>query len=140
MAEITVVLKALVLPTVVFEGKVFSGKGEGKKFVSLPWVKQQMIVKAGFEPYPGTLNLHLNTKNIAKKQLLGKARQMTITPKEGFCPGILIKAQIDDAQAAIVAPQVPGYPEDVLEVISPVFLREKMKLVDGSAVTVIVKV
>jgi CTP-dependent riboflavin kinase len=32
----------------------------------------------------------------------------------------------------VVIPEVPGYPEDVIEVISPINLREKLHLVDGS--------
>ena len=44
-------------------GAIFSGGGNGKKFLELPWVKQQIREKLGFTPYPGTLNVKLNEKS-----------------------------------------------------------------------------
>ena len=37
-------------------------------------------------------------------------------------------------------PEVPNYPEDVMELVAPFCLREKEKLVDGSVVAVEVTV
>ena len=44
---------------VILQGKVISGSNQGKKFVNLPWVKKQIKLKLGFDPYLGTLNLHI---------------------------------------------------------------------------------
>jgi riboflavin kinase, archaea type len=128
------------LPTIVLKGTVFSGTGEGKNFVSLPWVQQQIKEKLGFSPYAGTLNLHLNWKNAEKKALLGTAGAMWIEPQAGYCPGVMYKAEISDLECAIVVPKVADYPADVLEVIAPVCLRTRLKLVDGGVVVVSVNV
>jgi riboflavin kinase len=128
------------LPILVFEGTVFSGKGEGKKFVSLPWVKQQIKEKLGFSPYAGTLNLRLKAKSVEKKVLLGTSGEMWIEPRAGYCPGVMYKAEIDGLECAVVVPKVPNYPMDVLEVIASVSLRERFKLCDGSVVAVSVNV
>lgn len=128
------------MPTIVFEGTVFSGKGEGRKFIDLPWVKRQIEEKLGFTPFSGTLNLRLTPESTEKKKLLENAKTQEITPEAGYCKGILIKAKICNTDGAIVVPQVPRYPNLALEVISPVCLREKLNLNDGSTVTVTVNV
>jgi riboflavin kinase len=78
------------LSQITFEGTVFSGKGEGKKFISLPWVKRQIEEKLGFTPYAGTLNIRLTAESANRKELLEKAKKFEILPEEGFCKGSLI--------------------------------------------------
>jgi riboflavin kinase len=126
------------LPQITFEGTVFSGKGEGKKFISLPWVKRQIEEKLGFTPYAGTLNIRLATESANRKKLLEKAKKLEIQPEEGFCKGSLIKAKMEGLCCGVIVPQVPGYPVNVLEVVAAWNLRERLKLVDGSEVCVLV--
>ena len=121
-------------------GTVFSGSGSGKKFVCLPWVKQQIEEKLGFSPYFGTLNLHLNEENTKKKILLENATGIMIEPQAGYCPGLLFKACVGSLECAVVAPKVPNYPSDVIEIISSMYLREHLNLADGSLVTLSVSV
>jgi len=128
------------LPELIFLGKVFSGLGEGKKFIGLPWVKRQVEMKLGFSPYLGTLNIRLTEEGIKKKILFQNAKGMVVEPQADYCPGILFRAYIDAVECAIVFPQIPNYPNDVLEIIAPVCLREKLKLADGDAVIVAVTV
>ena len=128
------------MPKIVFKGTVFSGTGNGKKFVNLPWVKQQIEEKLGFMPYSGTLNIHLTKESTKKKFLFENATEIEVEPQMGYYPGLLLKACIDSLECAVVVPKVPNYPCDVLEVIAPVCLRERLKLVDGSLVTVSVNV
>lgn len=115
-------------------GTVFSGKGEGKKFTNLSWVERQIRDKLNFTPFPGTLNIHLEKEN--QKKALESADSMMIIPQKGYCYGKLFKAQIDDLNCGIVLPLIPNYPRNVLEIIAPVYLREKLKLNDGSRVVV----
>jgi riboflavin kinase len=119
-------------------GKIFSGKGGGKKFLQLQWVKQQITAKLGFTPYTGTLNLQLSDKSAANRTLLDTTAAMTVYPAEGYCNGKLFKASIGTVKCGIVIPQVAGYPHDILEIIAPVNLRETLKLADGDEITVAV--
>lgn len=128
------------MPKIFLWGKVFSGLGEGKKFIGLPWVKRQIEEKLGFSPYAGTLNIRLTDEAIRKKILLQKAKGMVVEPQMGYCPGTLFNACIGTLECAVVIPQVPNYPNDVLEVIAPIRLREKLKLADDSLVEVTVSV
>lgn len=124
------------MPALVFCGTVFSGRGEGKKFVSLPWVTRQIKEKAGFKPYFGTLNLRLTGEATKLKPQLKEAHLLPIEPAEGYCTGFVVKAKLGSLAVAIVVPEVPNYPVDVLEVVAPFCLREKEELADGSTVIV----
>lgn len=125
---------------VVFSGAVYSGKGEGKKFVALPWVTEQIADKLGFNPYPGTLNLHLTAESSSKKRYLNKTKGLLIEPQPGFFYGLLFRATVSGAKCAVILPLVPNYPRDVLEIVASTSLRERLGLVDGSVLTVEVKV
>jgi len=124
----------------VFSGTVFSGKGEGRKFIDLPWVKGQIKEKLGFTPYLGTLNIRLTRETAKNKTLLKNTKHFEIFPEKGFCTGLLIKVRVDRLDCAIIMPQMFSYPDDVLEVISPFCLREQLKIIDGDVVTITVDV
>jgi riboflavin kinase len=126
------------LGKIIFKGTVFSGTGEGRKFIDLPWVKRQIEEKLGFTPYSGTLNIRLLKERAKQKKLLENAKRLEVHPEKGYCIGILIKANIDSLEGAIIIPQVTNYPSDILEVIAPWYLRERLKITDGSEVTVTV--
>jgi riboflavin kinase len=126
------------LKRIELNGTVFSSRGEGKKFLELPWVKQQIKQKLGFTPYLGTLNVMLSEESVKRKKLLEKAHPIKVFPADGYCSGTLIKAFIGKLECAIVIPEVAGYPKGVLEIIAPVNLRETLQLEDGGEVKVTV--
>jgi riboflavin kinase len=128
------------LKRIKLNGTVFSGGGDGKKFMELPWVKRQITEKLGFTPYPGTLNVKLTEKSAKQRKLLEKVASTKIIPAEGYCNGLLFKAFIGIVECAIVLPEVTGYPKDLLEVIASVDLRKALQLEDGCDVTMSVNV
>ena len=125
---------------IVLSGTVFSGGGEGKKFVDLPWVKRQIEETLGFIPYSGTLNLRLSEESEKRRKLLEKAHSIKVCPSEGYHSGEIIKTSIGTLKCAIIVPEIAGYPKNVLEIIASVNLREKLQLEDGAEVTVTVAV
>ena len=128
------------MANISLKGIVYTGKGEGKKFVTLPWVEHQIREKLGFVPFAGTLNIRLIREGLSNKKMLTEASRIEITPEKGFCKGVLIKATITGLDCAIIIPLVEGYPPDIMEVISPVFLRQRLHLADGSETDVMVSV
>lgn len=119
------------------KGKVFSGSGEGTKFIKLPWVKKQINEKLGFVPYSGTLNIKLSDGNISLKKLLTKTKAIEISPAKGFCRGrCFLGYFMDNLKCAIVIPEIGNYPEGTIEVIAPINLREKFRLKDGDVVKI----
>jgi len=125
------------LKTLQVKGKIFSGSGEGAKFIQLPWVRTQIAEKLGFIPYPGTLNIKTTEGSRGLKKLLKKEKTIEISPIEGFCRGRCFKAILmNNLKCAIIVPEIPNYTENIIEVIARVNLREKFKLKDGDVIEV----
>ena len=136
LSNVPIFRRIILLEKIKLSGTVFSGGGEGKKFLELPWVRRQIEEKLGFAPYPGTLNIKLSGENLKRRKLLEKAHPIKVCPADGYCNGLLIKAFIGALECAIVVPEVASYPKDVLEIIAAVNLREALQLEDGTEVTV----
>lgn len=123
---------------IAVKGQVFSGTSEGRCFVSLSWAMRQFYERLGFAPYPGTLNLRLPAEAKVRK-LVNRFQGVKIEPAEGFCSGRCFKALImGRVNGAVVIPEVPRYPDDVLEVLAPICLREEFNLRDGDEVEVMI--
>ncbi len=126
--------------TITIKGKVFSGVGEGRYYVSLDGYRKQFIEKLGFDPYPGTLNLKIPKEQLYFRRRLDEEEGILIegfsTPDRTFGEVKAFKCKIDGIEGAIVMPKRTHYPEDVLEVIAPVKLRDALKLKDGDYVEV----
>ena len=128
---------AKVLKVVHVKGKIFSGKGEGSKFIKLPWVRKQIVEKLGFIPYPGTLNIKLTEDGAGLKKLLKKKKPTEIKPERGFCRGKCFDAYLtNNLKGAIVLPEIVDYPENVIQVIAPINLKEELQLKDGDVIEV----
>jgi len=122
----------------ILKGRVFSGGGTASLFVNLPWAKKQFKDKLGFNPYPGTLNLKLSSGTDIK-ELRNATKGIKIKSPEGFHEGRCFKALImEKLWGAVVVPDIPKYPHDLLEIIAPVNLRETLALKDGMEIELIV--
>jgi len=121
-------------------GTVSSGKGEGAEYIRLPWVQKQIISKLGFAPYAGTLNVKLNKNDALRfKKALEEAEVVEISPRAGFYGGRCLKAGLmRTVECAVLIPEVPCYPEDVLEVVASMNLRERLHLADGDLLDITV--
>jgi riboflavin kinase len=119
-------------------GTVYSGKGEGAEFVKLPWVRKQIEEKLGFSPFLGTLNIKLTEAEGTKlKNALRKAKATEIVPAAGFHSGKCFRAFMrDNQECVVVIPEINSCPKDVMELVAPANLREKLQLKDGDNVTV----
>jgi riboflavin kinase len=118
----------------IFRGRVVSGQGFGKFYVTLPWVVAQIREKFGFTPYPGTLNLKVE-KGV--RSLVEEKARVEIEPAEGFCRGLAAEVFIGaDVKAVVIIPKVADYPEDLIELVAAENLRLKFNLKDGDEVTV----
>lgn len=146
--------------TVTLWGNVVSGTGAGTTFTQLPWVQAQFEAKLGIRAYPGTLNLRLeDPAALATWRWLKTHPGVVIEPiSQEYCeargfPAVVAKGGpsqemqgVEDAlnaggqRVAIILPDVQGYPEDQMELIAPVNLREALGLRDGDVVRVYVEV
>ena len=123
---------------IALKGRVFSGGGTGSLFVNLSWAKKQFKEKLGFSPYPGTLNLQLSSGTNVE-ELRDATKGIKIKSPEGFHEGRCFKALImKKLWGAVVVPDVPRYPHDLLEILAPVNLRETLGLKDEVKIEVTV--
>lgn len=127
-------------PVLIIEGELFSGMREGRYYVTVEGYKSQFKEKLGFEPYPGTLNLRLKSySDLQTKKTLLNYPGIVIEPFENkgrtFGEVKCFKALVNGKEeGAVLLIRRTHYGEDVLEVISPEYLREKMNLKDGDKV------
>jgi riboflavin kinase len=121
-------------------GTVHSGRGEASKLVNLPWVRRQMRDQLGFSPYPGTLNVRLTEGGIRARRSLLRAGGMEISPGPGYCPGKLFRARLMNLECAVIVPRVSSYPKDIIELVSSINLRKRLRLLDGTSCEVEVTV
>ena len=121
------------------KGKIVTGVGMGSGFVGLDWVRRQILEKLGFEPYLGTLNLKMDEGTSSEFHSYIKSRKGTLIEPvdDKFYAGKCFRIKINDKiDGAIVIPLVPNYPEDQIEIITPVNIREILELKDGCEITV----
>lgn len=129
------------------EGEIFSGMGEGAYYVMQQGYADQFKDKLGFDPYPGTLNMKLSKQpDLQIRRVLEsdsypgieiagfKDKQRTYGPVKCF----LVKVN-ESVPGAILLIKRTHYRDNVLEIISPEFLREKLKLKDGDQIGVTVE-
>jgi riboflavin kinase len=116
-------------------GTIFSGSGQGKRFVGLPWVKRQLIEKTGFTPFLGTLNIRLSPESTLERNKLENLKAIEVKPQAGYFKGVLFRAKLGEEECFIVVPKVPNYPKEIIEIISSDNLRKKLRLKDGDTVT-----
>jgi CTP-dependent riboflavin kinase len=117
---------------------VFSGKGEGTKFTSFPWVKSQIKERLGFTPVGGTLNLKLTPGSVKIRRRLSNLSGIEIVPAQGYCRGTMFRAKLENLECAVIFPDVLDYPEDVVEIVAQENLRKRLGLIDGSRARVLV--
>ena len=120
-------------------GRLVSGIGRGKDFTQLDWARREFIDKLGFDPFPGTLNVILDNQ-----QSLSTWGHLRATPGvrlenpnsgPGNCSARCFKVSIEgQVDAAIVLPEVESYPENQVEVIAPIELREWLAVKDGDLI------
>jgi riboflavin kinase len=119
--------------------QVIQGQGQGKKFVNREGVRDQIRDKFGFTPYPGTLNLLMNSSDTSSFQIYIQAHHgISIGSPCGGCEGLCYRIRVNGVTGIILIPQVPDYPRKQLEVIAPVNLRKALSLDDGDEIEVFI--
>ncbi len=141
-SRLSVILESKIPSSLMFEGVVFSGLGEGSYYVTREAYRRQFIEKLGFDPYPGTLNVKLLSEHDVKAR--AELDNYPAIEIEGFKdkdrtygPVRCFRALINnEAEGAVVCALRSHYNSSVIEIISPFYLRGKLKLNDGSRVRV----
>jgi riboflavin kinase len=141
-ASLHLIFEAAYPQSVIFEGVLFSGLGEGAYYVAQDGYRKQLIEKMGFDPYPGTLNLKLVTDYDVKTR--AELDTYPAIEFEGFqnesrafgpvkCYPAIINNKVKGALLSAIRTH---YDSSVIELVASVNLRKALRLKDGNKVKV----
>jgi len=126
------------LREVCLAGTVESGLGEGKYYVTHEGYASQFQRTFGFTPYEGTLNVKVRRSDVNKLALLRQAQGLAFSGFEaggrkfGGVKGF--RCELAGRSCGLIMPKRTHY-DDVVEVISSVFLRGELGIKDGDDIT-----
>lgn len=126
----------------VLNGKIVSGVRKATHFTQLDWVQEQCAEKLGFRPYPGTLNLEISEQSLPIIEALQKEKGVElIPPNREFCAAKAMPLSIGHITGAIIIPaeDVRVHGKNVIEVISPLRLKDALRVDDGDPLSLTVK-
>ena len=115
-------------------GKIVSGAKQGTFFTQLDWVREQCRQKLGFVPWPGTLNLEIPLDSMSLIEELRPEDGIELVPPDSnYCSGRVFPVSIEGIPAAIVFPaeDVRVHGKNIIEIISPKWLKEALGVKDG---------
>ena len=119
----------------IIKGKVKRGIGEGAFYIKK--YNKRINEALGFSAYLGTLNLEVDEKS--KSNIL-KQKPTIInsfkTKDRSYGAIRCYNAILNNVKSAIIIPERTRHPENVVEVISPVYLRGKFNLKDNNVIEV----
>lgn len=120
-------------------GRLVGGLARAADFTQLDWVRQQFLRLTGIEPHPGTLNLRLEDDTqrqrwSAWRRLPGAPMQApAATHCSARCYPVRIAGRIP---AAVVLPEIDDYPQDKVELVAALPLRQHLSLAEGDPLAV----
>lgn len=127
-------------------GIIFSDLGQAASFMALDWVQSALRQCLGFSPFPATLNVRPKAAEDAQlwRRMRDESPGVPLAPASGgFCSARLYPIGIlgqgnhsqDKIAGAILFPQVDNYPNDKIEIVAPLRLKEHLGVRDGDQLT-----
>lgn len=130
-------------------GAVASGQGFGTRATQLSWFRRSISALYGFDPHPGTLNVHIRTPEAVEASLLASGT-LLVPPTHDACTAFLLPAELHVAggtpaghglrpsgvRVVLVRPLVEGYARGQLELVADRHLRGHLALADDDSVIV----
>lgn len=133
-------------PIVELVGRVTTGMGEGRHYITLDGYMRQFEDRLGYEPYPGTLNLELTDESVRRRSALEGTTSIPIdgwsdedrTYGPATCYPAVVEADQGRTveQAHVIEPVRTHHDDSSLEVIAPMNLRDTLDLADGDRLLV----
>jgi len=125
-------------------GIIFSDLGQASSFMALEWVQDLLNERLGYHPFPATLNVR--PKAAADAQTWQRVQnELAGTPltaaSESHCGAKLYRVEIYAAAnaakvgGAILLPEVTDYPQDKIEIVAPMRLKDHFHVHDGDQLT-----
>jgi riboflavin kinase len=127
----------------VLRGIVKTGLGEGKFYMQIKQYIEPIKNQFGFTPYPGTLNLSVDS--ICRKEFLSEKKMFSVngfsTPRRAYggmlCCAVKIKRQSKIVAGVLIIPERTNHSEEFIELIAPVYLRDALSVKDNDVVEIV---
>jgi len=125
-------------------GRLVTGQGVARLYTRADWAREAFMNAAGIDPFPGTLNMVVADGPERRRWIAvrGRGGILLPAPVPSFCDGRLFRASVLSSgsgvvsDGAVVVPMVAGYPEDQVEIISTIGLRDALGVGDGAELVV----
>jgi len=126
-------------------GVIFSDLGQASSFMALDWVQELLNERLGYHPFPATLNVRPKDSEDAQvwRRVQTDHAGTPLTPaSDGHCGAKLYRVEIyQEANrvkvgGAVLLPEVKDYPQDKIEIVAPVRLKDHFEVHDGDQLTV----
>lgn len=113
--------------------------------MALDWVQDLLNERLGYHPFPATLNVR--PKGAEDAQIWRRVQRdhagTPLTPASaGHCGAKLYRVEVYretnsvKVGGAILLPEVDNYPQDKIEIVAPVRLKDHFRVNDGDQLTV----
>lgn len=121
-------------------GKIETGQGVGAGFTRTDWALGVFRDAYGIDPFPGTLNVRVDTASVETWQGVAGKGQLFQAPDPAWCDARCLRARIlhqtHFAAVVIVLPLVESYPQDQIELVAGMNLRDWLEAKDGDSVVI----
>lgn len=123
-------------------GKAVTGLGQGAYYVSREKYVSQFIKKLGFEPFPGTFNIRLDTMiERAKIVFILDTQEAQLiegfeTEERFFGAVKCYTVKISGHKGAIIVPERTHYNQETIEIISDISLRDEFTISNEDEITI----
>lgn len=135
-------------PSMMMEGTIVSGVGEGGYYMALDGYRKQFRTKLGYIPYPGTLNVKISGNPSLKNR--EKIEYMPYVFIKGFsdikrtygwvkCFPVIVNDN-GGIQAHLLLLERTHYDKSMVEIIAPEYLKGILGLTNGDGIKILVRV
>ena len=121
------------------KGKIFSGMGVGKEYLSLEPYQRKIEKITDFRPFPGTLNIRCEKDKVEKilDDLEASRIQSFEYEGEKYSGVDMYEVEFRGLSVAILRMDVTDYGPEVVEVVAEENLRERFDLEDGEEIELV---
>lgn len=122
----------------MIKGEVFTGMNEGADYIGMDPYQEKIESVTGFRPYPGTLNLRVNPEEAEKlrEDLEPEIIESFEYRGQKYSRLEVYPVSVNGEEAAYIDIEITDYGDDVMEIVAPLNLRDRLDLEDGDEVRV----
>ena len=123
-------------------GVLATGIGQATGFTSLDWARKAFRDRLAIDPFPGTVNLIIESEpeRAAWRMVKSWPGIVLPPPRPDWCNSRCYHARLNNqVDAAIVLPEIDSYPEDQIELIAAIAVRDMLSLKDGDPLVIDVR-